>query len=143
MLVSHAADILVEQAGTGHSCTLWLWLRSQDLDPGSEEDLHMLVDATRDQCPRFSVLLRSLGARFELRQDITSAMHARPATLPPALPLLAEHLASGAVFVWVDQSRRMPAPQASSIFQQALRWCAHDYSDLPAEFQEQLEAAAP
>ena len=142
MLVSHAADILVEHAGSERPCTLWVWLRGQDLDTASEEDLHMLVDATRDRCPRFSVLLQRLGSHFELRQDISAAVCAHADNLPPALPVLNEHLASGAVFVWVEQSRRMPAAQASAIFQQALHWCAHDYSDLLAEFQEQLEAAA-
>lgn len=143
MLVSHAPDILVEQAGSGRPCSLWVWLRGQDLDTSSEEDLHMLVDATRDRCPRFSILLHRLGTRFELRQDITPALIAHADTLPAALPVLAEHVTSGALFVWIDQSRRMPAARASAIFQQALHWCAHDYSDLLAEFQEQLEAAAP
>jgi hypothetical protein len=143
MMVSHASDILVERAGAEQPCTLWLWLRGQDLDPASEQDLHMLVDATRDQCPRFSVLLKRLGSRFELRQDITSALHAHADAVPPVLPVLPEHLANGDVFVWIDHFRRIPAAQAAALFKEALRWCAHDYSDLMGEFQEQLESWTP
>ena len=62
------------------------------------------------------MLLRSLGSRFEWREDITSAMYARSATLPPALPLPTEPLGSGAVVVQVDQSRRIPAPQGQRNF---------------------------
>lgn len=142
MLISHANDILVEHNDSGHPSTLWVWLRHQDLDPGSEDDLHMLVDATRKQCPRFSVLLHRLGSRFELRQDISAAVVAHADTLPAALPVLTEHLASGNVFVLVDGLLRMPAAKASAVFKEALRWCAADYGDLLPEFQDHLEAAS-
>jgi hypothetical protein len=142
MLVSYASDILVDHyTDSGQRRTLWVWLRHQDLDPGSEDDLHMLVDAERKNGPRYSILLHSLGSRFELRQDITHAVNAHADTLPPVLPVLTEHLASGNVFVMVDGFLRMPADQTSAIFQEALRWCAPDYSDLLAEFQDHLEAA--
>jgi hypothetical protein len=143
MLNSYLNDILVESYGSGaeRPCSMWVWLRHQGLDCSSEEDLRMLVDATRPNCPRYSVLIHRLGPRTELRQDITAAVYAHAEILPPALPVLTEHLTSGALFVFVDGERRLPAAKASSLFKEALRWCAADYSDLLPEFQDHLEAA--
>ena len=141
MMIAHANDILVERSGSDKAITMWVWLRSQDVDTAREDDLRMLVDATRESA-RYSILLHALGPRFEIRQDISAAVNAHADTLPPALPVLSEHLASGALFVWVDRERRLAADQAVALLQEALRWCAPDYHDLLAEFQEHLEAAA-
>jgi hypothetical protein len=139
-MIVHAQDILVEHSGSQRPCTLWVWLRSQDLDTASEDDLRMLVDATRGST-RFSIMLHRLGPRFEVRQDISAAIYAHADTPPPALPVLTEHLASGALFVWVDGERRLASDKAAALLHDALRWCADDYHDLMAEFQEHLEAA--
>jgi hypothetical protein len=138
-MIVHAHDILVERSGSARPCSLWVWLRGQDLDTASEGDLRMLVDASGDG-PGYSIVVHRLGGRFEVRQDITDAVRTHAETLPPALPILTGHLASGALFVWVEQERRLSPDRAVALLQDALRWCADDYHDLLEEFQEHLEA---
>ena len=140
-MITYANDILVERPGAEGPCTMWVWLRSADLDTASADDLRMLVDATRNQCPRFSIEIHRLGARFAIQQDISAAVCAHAEAMPRALPVLVEHVASGALFVWVDNERRLDPQRAVALLKEALRWCADDYHDLLGEFQEQLEAA--
>ena len=138
-MIVHAHDILVERSGSARPCSLWVWLRGQDLDTASEDDLRMLVDASGD-APCYSIVVHRLGGRFEIRQDISAAVRTHAETLPAALPILTEHFASGALFVWVEQERRLSPDRAVALLQDALRWCADDYHDLLEEFQEHLEA---
>lgn len=141
MLVHHAHEILVERSGALAACSLWVLLRGYDVDMACEADLHMIVDATRasGECLRFSMLIESLGSHYEIRQDISAAVFAHADALPPGLPVLAEHFASGALFVWKGGTLRIPPQQAAAIFKEALSWCADDYSDLLAEFRDLLE----
>ena len=139
-LISYADDILVEASGAEPARSVWVWLRSQDLDTSSADDLRMLVDASGGGRV-FSVVLHELGSRFKIRQNISDAVYAHAEALPPALPVLVEHLASGALFVWIDNERRLGAERSVALLKEALRWCADDYHDLLDEFQAQLEAA--
>lgn len=141
-LVVWANDILVEDYGPEPPRTLWVCLRSQDLDTADAQSLRWLLDTPAPPYKRCSILVHALGSRFEIRQDITAPLYAHADAMPATLPVLTEHFASGALFVWDENKRQLHPERAVALLTEALRWCADDYHDLLEEFQEQLEAAA-
>lgn len=131
-------SITLHIPGEPGAINFWVWLRGQGMNPADDDDIRLLAPWLRERCASFSRARQALGDGLMLHQDVTAAALAAEEAID--LPVLREHVESGALFVGDLDGNRLLAPtEAGRLFVEALRWCDADYHDLMPEFADLVE----
>ncbi|MBI1889537.1 MAG: hypothetical protein HYS18_02710 [Burkholderiales bacterium] len=129
----------------GNLSSLAVALRSNDLNAADNDDAWMLIDSLRQTYESNFLLVRALpnwacdaaGGGLQLCQDVGSEL--ANGLAPDALPLTADNLANGSLYLADYNGRRvLPDAKAAALFREALRWTSEPYDDLLPEFAQQV-----